>query len=311
MENTSYYFTSNKNEKELDNIISDPLFKKIIDYLSEHKNQEVILRQIKAAIPTDSNLELYLDKLIKYNLIERKNRRYSLVFPVYSAEEKLLVPDSITDLLENLIQATPPQIHYFIFGEWLWPLLFEEEQDSYFFGVQASSNTIPLFRKREEGNSTLQFVSIYQDEVIPLDLANYFNLLSKRQKLPEHFKPLQAIIGDVDINYFIAQVQKVIRSVKRNTSRVKKQNIFEQALLTTKDLKRNPEGKLILTATQLDDVTLSEENKIMLDMLKTELVLFGTTIEERNQRIFLKMQLYSTLFSICFPNQKNINYFKD
>ncbi|ALS00656.1 hypothetical protein ATZ33_04490 [Enterococcus silesiacus] len=310
MENTSYYFASNKNEKKLENVISDPLFKKVVNYLSDYKNQEVILRQIKATISTDHNLELYLDKLIKHGLVERKNRRYSLTFPVYSTEEKLQVPDSVTNLLQSLIQVNSSQLNYSIVGEWLWSLFFEEEQSSYFFGVQYSSKKLPLFRKKVAGNDALQFVSIYQDGVIPLDLANYFNLLSKRQALPEQFKSLQTVIGDVDINYFIGQVQKVLRSVKRNTSRVKKQNIFEKALLATNDLTRNTEGQLSLVTMCLDDSEPSRERKMALNQLKTELASLWGAIEDDNQRVFFKMQLYSVLFTSYFPNKKFIHYFK-
>lgn len=310
MENTSYYFTSNKNENELENLISDPLFKKVVNYLSDHKNQEVILRQIKATISTDHNLELYLDKLIKHGLVERKNRRYSLKFPIYSVEEKLQVPDTITNLLQSLIQVNSSQLNYSMVGEWLWSLLFAEEQSSYIFGVQSSSKNPPFFRKRVAGNDALQFVSIYQAGVIPVDLANYFNLLSKKEELPEQFKPLQAIIGDVDINYFIGQVQKVLRSVKRNTSRVRKQNIFEDALLATNDL-TNTEGQLSLVTMYLDDSEPSRERQMALDQLKTELASLWGAIQDDNQRVFFKMQLYSVLFTSYFPNQKFIHYFKN
>ncbi|WP_086313068.1 hypothetical protein A5821_000649 [Enterococcus sp. 7F3_DIV0205] len=312
MKNTTYYFTTDKNETELNNLIFDPLFKKIVDYLSNHNEQDVILRQIKANIPTDSNLELYLDKLIKYGLLERKNRRYHLTFPIYSTQKNVQIPETITSLLRNIVQKNSSQVNFFIFGEWLWSLLFEEEQEGYFFGIESSPESFSLqfYRKREEGNDTLRFVSVYQENQIPFDLANYFNLLSRRVELPEHFKPLQDIIGDVDIHYFIAQIQKVIRSAKRNPSRVRKPNIFEEALITTKDLIRNTEGELFLEATYLEDDKLSEENQLTLDKLETEFRLLWKTIDDQNQRIFYKMQVYSILFSTCFPNQNQIRYFK-
>ncbi|EOL44367.1 DUF1803 domain-containing protein [Enterococcus caccae] len=310
MKNTTYYFTTNKNETELSNLILDPLFKKIVDYLSEHKEQEVILRQIKADISTENNLELYLDKLIKYGLLERKNRRYYLTFPIYSIEKTIQVPESISIQLKNIVQKNTSQVNFFILGEWLWSLLFEEEQDGYFFGIKSVPASLPLYRKREEGNDTLRFVSVYQENQIPFDLANYFHLLSRRGELPEHFKPLQDILGDVDIHYFIAQVQKVLRSVKRNPSKIRRPNIFEEALITTNDLIRNTEGELFLEATCLEDDKLSEENQHTLDKLETELRLLWETIDDQNQRAFYKMQVYSILFSTCFPKQNQIRYFK-
>lgn len=290
-------------------MIFDPLFKEIVNYLYDQKDQEIILRQIKANILTDVNLDLYLDKLINYGLIKRQNRRYSLTFPIFSAKKNIQVAHSITDTLQSLVQENTSQISYFIFGEWLWGLLFEEEQKEYFFGIESSPDNLPLFRKSQTGNSQLQFVSIYQDSLLPLDLANYFNLLSNRRALPEQFKQLQHIIGDVDIHYFITQIQKVIRSVKRNTSKIRKRNIFEEALLTTNDLTRNAEGQLSLTTVCLDNIEPSAEIQDTLDKLKAELTLLWTTIADDNQRAFYKMQIYSVLFTECFPNQKSIHYF--
>ena len=307
--NTNYYFSAKKFDSKFDNIIFDPLFKKIVRYLFDHKDTEIILRQIKATIPTDDNIELYLDKLIKYGLVERKNRRYTLTFPIYSTEKNIQIPHSIINTLQSLTNESSLQTNYFIFGQWLWRLFFEEEQKEYFFCVESSSDNFPLFRKREAGNSALQFVSIYQDDLIPLDFANYFNILSKRQVLPEQFNQLQRLIGDVDINYFITQIQKVIRSVKRNPSRVRKQTIFEEALLTTEDLLRGADGQLSLTAVCLDAIEISRETQHTLDKLKVELNLLWGTIEDVNQREYYKMQCYSILFTTCFPNQKSIQYF--
>ncbi|EOH98563.1 hypothetical protein UAW_01159 [Enterococcus haemoperoxidus ATCC BAA-382] len=310
MEFTSYYFASNKNEEDLNKLICDPLFAKIVEYLSEHKEQEVILRQIKAAIPTDSNLELYLDKLIKYNLLERKNRRYSLTFPIYTMDKSIQLPDSITRAFRNITQESSMLNNCFVFGEWLWMLLFEDEQDNYFFGVKASPESQPIFRRREEGNDSLRFVSIYTDSLVPLDLANYFNLLSRRKDLPQNFEVLQNVIGDVDINYFIPQIQKVIRSIKRNKTRVDKQNIFQEALIMTGDLKRNTENQLFLAVPIIDSECACDEIQTILDKLQIELPPLWKTIHNQNQRIFFKQQLYSVLFKNCLPELDHISYFK-
>ncbi|MBO0421842.1 DUF1803 domain-containing protein [Enterococcus plantarum] len=311
MKNVSYYFTSNKSEEELTRIISDPLFTRIVSYLSERKEQDVILRQIKANILTDKNLELYLDKLIKYNLIERANRRYTLTFPIFSQGESLTLPDSITQSFRAVTQTESISTDYFVLGEWLWSLLFQEEQDPYFFGIELSSKSLPIFRKREEGNDLLRFVSVYPEELVPLDLANYFNLLSRRQELPSHFEPLQNIIGDVDIHYFIPQMQKVLRAIKRNRTRDSKKNIFQEALLVTGDLKKNEENQLFLATPILDSTEPSEAFQLALDKLKTELTLLWEGIETNNQRLFYKQQLYSFIVVNYLPIDQNyIKYFK-
>lgn len=280
-------------------------------YFFERKEQEVMLRQIKADIPTDSNIELYLDKLIKNNLLERKNRRYTLTFPIYSERAfQITVPNSITTSIQRII-AKDANLSYFIFGEWLWSLLFDEETEDYFFGVDDSLNNSPNFlNKVEVGDSTLHFVSIFREKQLPFDLANYFSLLSKGQEIPKQFEPLQKLIGDVDLNYFIPQVQKLLRSVKRNKSVSEKTNIFQEALLLTQDLKKSEEEKLILAVPMIEKDAPSEAIQEILEQLKVELCALWATIENRNQRLFFKKQLYCSLFDDCLPQINSFSYFK-
>ncbi|MGX7243364.1 DUF1803 domain-containing protein [Enterococcus quebecensis] len=311
MENIVYYFGSNTDEANLNKIVSDPLFMKIVSYLIERQGQEVILRQIKSDIPTNSNLELYLDKLIKHKLLERENRRYTLSFPIYFKDEtQLQVSDSIKKALQMIINEG---IHasYFLFGEWLWSLLFEEENGDYFFGLEFSSESFPVFFSRiEEGDANNNIVSIFADNIIPFDLANYFFLLSKRSELPKQFEPLQHLIGDVDINYFIPQIQKVIRSAKRNKSDKSKMNIFQETLLLTGDLKRSNDGQIYFSTPILKDYMPSAVVQESLDTLESELSLLWESIEDQNLRVLFKKQLYSLLFSDYFPNTNSFHYFK-
>lgn len=309
MENITYYYAQTNQSEPLDKIVSDPLFKEIVAYFTERQDQEIILRQIKADLPTNGNLELYLDKLIKYNLIKRKNRRYSLSFPIYSNEKPQILPESIIELLERM-KLESERTNYFFFGEWLWSLFFTGEQGNYFFGVKDSSNGLPLFQRREEGNDALRFVSIFTAQQVPFDLANYFNLLSKRQALPQIFEPLENLIGDVDLNYFIQQIQKVIRAVNRNKTRERKVNIFREALLVTGDLVRDEENQLYFAVPLLEDQVLSDELKVRLDQMKTELSSLWANTTDENQLVFLKHQIYSALVENGLSKQNHIYYFK-
>ncbi|MBO0441331.1 DUF1803 domain-containing protein [Candidatus Enterococcus ikei] len=311
MENVTYYFGSTSHQEPLNKLVSDPLLKQLVTYFFERKEQEVMLRQIKTDIPTDSNIELYLDKLIKNNLLERKNRRYTLTFPIYSERTfQITVPNSITTSIHRIIEEDA-NLSYFIFGEWLWAVLFDEETEDYFFGVDHSLNNSPNFlNKVEVGDSTLHFVSIFRENQMPFDLANYFSLLSKGQAIPKQFEPLQKLIGDVDLNYFIPQVQKLLRSVKRNKSVSKKINIFQEALLLTQDLKKSEEGKLILAVPMIEKDAPSEAIQEILEQLKVELCALWATIENRNQRLFFKKQLYCSLFDDCLTQINSFSYFK-
>lgn len=311
LENSTYYFGSNKNEAHLNSIISDPLFKQTVTYFFERKEQEIMLRQLKEDLQTEKNLEVYLEQLIKYNLLERKNRRYSLTFPVYSKKEFLLeVPDSVRRALQKIINGDLA-MGCFVFGEWLWSLLFKEETGNYFFSVEDSSKKLPSFlNKRVEGNNSLHFISVFQDHQIPLDLANYFTFLSKKHELPKQFKSLETLVGDVDINYFIPQIQKIIQSDKRKKIRIKEKNIFQEALLATGDLKKNDQGQLYLATPVIENHVLSKENQEILAILDAELSRLWETIKNENQRVFFKKQLYSSLFNHCLPQIDSISYFK-
>lgn len=309
LKNLSFYFSSHNHQEELEKIVSDPLFAKIVDYLYENKEQEIILRRIKAEIPTQKNIELYLDKLIKYNIIKRENRRYSLKLPIYSINQQSSL-SNIEELLprwKEIADGSAEINKYFLIGEWLWSFLFKKEED-YFFGVQ---NAPIFFDRREQGNEQLQFVSIFQENIVPFDLANYFTLLSNRQKLPDQFLPLLQTIGDVDIDYFIPQVQKVIRAANRQKIKEAKRNIFQESLLLTHDIKRNEEGNLTLNVAI---VACDEQNLATiqgLESIKKMLVSMWQEIEDSNQRMLLKKQLYHQLFRYSWSEEESINYFKE
>ncbi|MEI5992534.1 DUF1803 domain-containing protein [Candidatus Enterococcus mansonii] len=304
MKNITYYYGENR---QLHTIISDPLFNRIVDYFLDHQGAEVILRQIKTDFSNETNLEHFLDKLIKHNLLERKNRRYSLTFPIYNEKKTIEIPDSINKSIEVLGQDRCTR--FFIFGEWLWSFLFAEEQD-YFFGVVDSLSQQPVFlTKKEVGNNDFKFISISHENSQPFDLATYFMCLSSRKPLPATFQPLQNLIGDVDIDYFVTQTKKIIRATKRNKIKNSKRNIFQEALLLTNDLKKDANGICYTTTLVLEEQpTIVDE--ALFDRLGHEVSLLWDTIADRNQRVFAKQEIYSSLFNKYFEEQESLSYFK-
>ncbi|WP_271490739.1 DUF1803 domain-containing protein [Enterococcus sp. 5H] len=287
-------------------MVNDPLFQTIVDYFIKHCNQEIILRKLKTDIHTDTNLELFLDKLIKYKLIQRKDRRYSLLFPIFQPEPPIQISETIIDSLKIIIGENAETACY-LFGEWFWSLLFSEERNPYFFGVREAD----FFIKREVGNDTWKMVSICLKRQQPLDLANFFTLLSAQTKLPDQFKPLQDLVGDVDINYFIPQLQKVIRSAKRQKVAKTKRDIFRETLLLTGDLIQNEVGEEIIVTPILENLSPPIELEPVLEELALELSESWKLIEDVNQRVFFKLQLFRSLFKECFPQNKSLHYFKN
>lgn len=53
----------------------------------EHREERIILRQLKAAFATEAKLEQFLSEMIDCQLIIRENRQYRLNFPIYTAAE--------------------------------------------------------------------------------------------------------------------------------------------------------------------------------------------------------------------------------
>lgn len=305
MEASTYFFDNNNQLNDITKMVNDPLFQKIIDYFSNHRHQEIILRQLKTGIQTDRNLELFLDKLIKYKLIQRKNRRYSLLFPIFEPESAIQLSETMIDRFKTIVGENDEAACYLI-GEWLWPLLFSEELKPYFFGVRKAD----FYVKREVGNDAWKIVSICLKEQLPFDLANYFTLLSFQTKMPNQFKPLQELIGDIDINYFIMQLQKVIRSVKRQKTPKTKRDIFRETLLLTGDLSQNEVGEGDFVTPILDTFVPPAEWESILEELALELSELWKLMENVDQRVFFKLQLFHALVKECVPQKTSLHYFK-
>lgn len=305
MEAITCFFDNNSQSDDITKVVNDPLFQTIVDYFIKHHNQEIILRKLKTDIHTDTNLELFLDKLIKYKLIDRKNRRYSLLFPILQPETPIQLSETIINRFKTIIKGNSEAACY-LFGEWFWGLLFSEEHKPYFFGVREAD----FYIKREVGNDTWKMISICLKRQQPLDLANFFTLLSAQTKLPDQFKPLQDLVGDVDINYFIPQLQKVIRSAKRQKAAKTKRDIFRETLLLTGDLIQNEIGEETIATPILEKLSPSIELEPVLEELALELSESWKLIEDADQRIFFKLQLFRSLFKECFPEKESISYFK-
>jgi hypothetical protein len=291
--NITYYFGA-KNSKQLKKITANPLFQQVVDYLTQQPN--VILRQLKARFENEAHFDIFLDQLIKYDLLERKNRRYTLNFPIFSSCDFVL-PEKVIVEIQQMKQANP-EFNCFLLGQWLWARLFEEE--SYFFGVDSRKTSLHFYTRTEIGNETLSFVSITSDDREEVTVANYFSVLREGGELPSTFQTLEKLIGDVDVDYFMLQTRRILRSLKRKNG---KRNIFQEALVETGTLQKDEEERYKLTLPMVNkefpvDVQAPQLQKTVSELNKMTV----------NQRVFLKKQLYSLLFHTCFPEKQSISY---
>ena len=63
----------------------------LLFFMYEHREERIILRQLKAAFATEAKLEQFLSEMIDCQLIIRENRQYRLNFPIYTRQLKLRV----------------------------------------------------------------------------------------------------------------------------------------------------------------------------------------------------------------------------
>jgi hypothetical protein len=289
----TYYFGI-KNHKQLKKITANPLFHQVVEYLTQQPN--VILRQLKAAFEKEPHFDVFLDQLIKYELLERKNRRYTLKFPIFSSSD-FAVPEEVILEIQQMKQEKL-EFGCFLMGQRLWPLLFTEE--SYFFGVDSGKSSLHFLTKTEVGNETLSFISITPDDKKEVTAANYFSILAEDAEVPSTFQTLEHLIGDVDVDYFVLQTRRILRSLKRNNS---KRNIFQEALVETGTLQKDEQGSYNLTLPVINkdfsiDIHTPQLQKLVHELNKLPV----------NQRMFFKKQLYSLLFHTYFPENSSISY---
>lgn len=305
-----YYFHTDKNEQQLNELVKSPLFQKIIDFFRLQNEEPVLLRRLKEAVVSDENIEYILEKMITYNLVERNERRYKLLIPIYDANNTttLISQQNIDSLLDFSKTINQTQMAIFL-GEWLWEKFFPQEVN-YFFGIERELEDDRFFYKKIEiGNHEFQFVSIQNENVPPTDLATYFSIL-KTNQIPTAFQPLHELIGDVDINYYISQAKRIIRNADKNRKVSTKRNIFQESLIFSGDVSISKTNQLVLASSLVsagDQPDLSEGKAIVSLLLEDITKQSETTI---TQRILIKKYLYREIFQILVKNQGSISYIK-
>ena len=86
MKTISYYYSTN-NEVKIKQVLEQPMFQPLIDYLFDHQSERIILRKLKAEFPKAEKLEQLLEDLIELQLIERTERNYRLAFPIFDYQQ--------------------------------------------------------------------------------------------------------------------------------------------------------------------------------------------------------------------------------
>ncbi|MBL1230716.1 DUF1803 domain-containing protein [Enterococcus sp. BWB1-3] len=297
------YYYQNKEQKKLDKLVKNPLFEKISLYLLDHQGEEIILRELKKVFINEKQFEQFLEEMIRFGLVNREERRYSLNFPLFQQSELQIKPLELASQLKESLKSQTPAEQVRFYGDILWEILFSNEED-YFFGINETAS--PSFYERvEAGNGQLTFVSVHKKEAVPLNLAAYFDTMTvtSGDGLPFVYQPLQELIGDVDSEYFAAQAYRIVRAVLKKRKIADKRNIFLESLVVTNDLTRTEDGWVL----QVPIIT--EENPPLTVSLSVYTDKFQQIID-KNQRLLKKRLFYQTCLELYLENQDYLTYYK-
>lgn len=208
--------------QQLKKSLSDPVTNRLIRYFRQLE-QPVILREVRAAFSEDQQLDKRLDLLIQTGVVERKDRRYRLLLPIYQT-----FPDNV--LYHQLKELIGPN-QLVSFAEQFYP---NELTGPVVVTFDLASRTILE-------NDSFALVTLNAGGITALTLPNYFHY--QQRKRPASFAPLEKLLGDVHSGFFFNQVELLL-SALLNGKQPKRKSIFLESLLITKVAVAEPNWQL-------------------------------------------------------------------
>lgn len=223
------------NEADL-RLYAHPLTKELIFYLLD--SPQASLKEIRAAFPevNRKKLDEQIQKLIDCQVIERKERTYSVILPIYTknqfqADQKL-AKEKVAEILSSWKEKMMTE-------EWEEGL--DKNAFSYFIAKVIPQNQELLLL--EEGIEMQRWISISSEKAI---FASYQSLSVWEQDWVSYFLALHAqcplvtsysqkiypYTGDVETGFFLDRCLRLIRQMDRATGDLEKQkqSVFYQAL---------------------------------------------------------------------------------
>ncbi|MBO1306801.1 DUF1803 domain-containing protein [Enterococcus sp. 669A] len=219
--------------KQLKKSLSDAQTVKLLEYLYQLE-QPVILREIRAAFTEDQQLDKRLDLLIQTGVVERMDRRYRLILPIYQE----FPDDLLTDQLEKLIGSAD----LLNFVEQFYP---EELAGPVAVTFDLASRTVIE-------NETYAIVTLNKKSFLQPSLPNYFYY--QQQKRPEQFEDLEKLLGDVNPAFFFNQVELLLDSLLKG-KKPKRTSIFLESLVMTKLAILEPTVQVDAPIVRIEDLS--------------------------------------------------------
>lgn len=199
-------------DTELAEIVSSPFFAELVTLLEA---EIPTLRHLKEVF--GNKVEKKLEKLIKKGIIQRKERRYFIDFPIIEIDNKLL-DDWVATIIKSALEKNERERRAFL------EALFPRDNSEMFCGIEVS---VPLAYYASLSNESLTVASLSVEEW-PLTLPRYFSNLRTKQIEPV-YKELVCLIGDVDPAYYLDQVQVVIEKILVQRRQIR-ESIFVESM---------------------------------------------------------------------------------
>jgi hypothetical protein len=270
----NYHYYSKEKARVLYKLTQNELFSPLVEYLAENKEKRVILRELKQQFP-QKKFEHFLDQLIEHGLIIRHERAYELGFPVFGKayqEEHAEEINRAAEILLEQLEAVSPMMQQQLIAETIWAWRFTENE--YFYG-QTAGNTA---EKYEAGNEKYRFIS--DDQQDKVSLAVYFAHQREQLPLPERFRKLEKLIGDVDEEYYFNQAEVIIEKVLAGKYKKRRPSIFHDSLIEAGVIEQKEEVYSLM-------YPLIQEQEVSID--------FPELTGSSNHQAFMKSQIYGCL----------------
>lgn len=211
-----FYFP--RENKQLNKLTQSPLFSSLAEFLDSKAKDTVIHRELVKVFP-ERKLEITLEQAISMGLIQRKNRRYSLSFPIFE-EEQGMETGSLLDDLSAVADSKQLQLMDTLWREWF-------AGKDYFF---ASRKALQFYEQRKIGNASLCFINYAPADSYGLNFPDYFSLLDSGQPMPQELEGVETMLGDVSRGYFMDQMTYIFEEIREGRGGTIRPGIFVSAL---------------------------------------------------------------------------------
>lgn len=259
------YYLYGENYQEIQSIIESSFFNQLVAYLLN--NESIILRDLKKQFADESLFDKKLEKLIEAGLVVRQNRRYTfggkILTDYYELPEVIknasLTPQFLMQLASKMKKIAAGEFYLLNSEQVVW---FQTFQTPYF-------SWHILYNHPEQTN-----------------IATYFNACATQNHLENH-RQMYALLGDVDVNYYLDQIEVLIEKIKKGRRRIRHSIFVESA--EQFGLIEKFEDRLIIRSDVLieEDVPVAKEDAILLAAFDSL-----TAIEQRQVLNSLMQQLH-------------------